>query len=301
MEFKKFSWSVNHLRSRDNSCKWFNEILCEEEYDCLLMGIPLDSGVNYRPGTRFAPNSIREELAKNTTFLLDKRKSFSSLRLKDFGDLIIGNSFCDSHNLIKKNVQEITFGEKKNIFLGGDHSITYSILSELNDVKSLIVLDSHLDCREPKDGFEHSGNWLYKVIEEKIINSDKIYIIGASANNYSQKYLTYLENKGVTIITLSEYRKSQDLIKILEKKLFGDTIYLTIDIDCIDQSQAPGTSAPSSFGFYSNEIYNFVFESMGKLNLKYLDLVEVNPMLDRDNQTSKVASQILLHYLSGGE
>lgn len=88
MSQKKFNWNFNNLRLRDSNCKWFSELIEDENSDFSILGIPMDLGVNFRPGTRFAPNSIREELAKNSCFLMDKRKDFSNLKIRDCGDIL---------------------------------------------------------------------------------------------------------------------------------------------------------------------------------------------------------------------
>lgn len=298
MKLKKFNWNFSNLRLKDNTCKWFSEIIEDKNIDFSILGIPMDLGVNFRPGAHFAPNTIREELAKNSCFLMDKRKDFATLKLKDYGDISLGNSFCKAHIEIEKTIEELELNETKTIFLGGDHSITYSTIRSLKDVEALILFDAHLDCRKPIENFEHSGNWLYKILEENIIEPNNIFILGASGNNYSPHYLEKLENKGITIFTVSEFRKRnviEEIVRILKNKI----TYVSFDIDCIDQSQAPGTSVPSSNGFFSYEIYDSIYILSKEEKIKYLDIVEVNPILDKDNITSKVASQVTIHFLAG--
>lgn len=298
MSQKKFNWNFNNLRLRDSNCKWFSELIEDENSDFSILGIPMDLGVNFRPGTRFAPNSIREELAKNSCFLMDKRKDFSNLKIRDCGDISLGNNFYKAHVEIEMAIEKLLLNETKAIFFGGDHSITYSTINSLKDVEALILFDAHLDCRKPIKDFEHSGNWLYKILEENIIIPSNIYILGASGNNYSPHYLKQLESKGVTILTVSEFRE-KDIIKKIMRYLENKITYISLDIDCIDQSQAPGTSVPASNGFYSHEIYDSIYTLSKEQKVKYLDIVEINPLLDRDNMTSKVASQIVMHFLAG--
>lgn len=306
MNYKQFNWDVNKLRLRDDKCKWFNELIEKEDSNVMIVGIPFDLGVNFRPGARFAPSEIRSELCKFTNYVLDRRTALNHLRINDLGDMSIGNNFETAIKNIYKEVSELDIKELLNIFIGGDHSITYPILKGLQEKKEtstgLILIDSHLDCRKPVNGFEHSGNWMYRVIDEGIIDPKNIIILGATGNNYSENYVRGLEEKGVEIITLSAFRRMgiSETISCIKKKICELDIYMSIDIDSIFQSHCPGTSVPGSNGFYVNEIYDLVYEVSKCLNLKYFDLVEINPIVDSSNMTSKVGAEILMNLLAGG-
>lgn len=75
-----------------------------------------------------------------------------------------------------------------------------------------------------------------------------------------------------------------------------DYVYATIDLDGFSSAYAPGVSAPSPMGFSPDvviESLKLIIES-GKLI--GLDVVELNPKYDIDDQTAKLAAS-LIHYV----
>ena len=71
-----------------------------------------------------------------------------------------------------------------------------------------------------------------------------------------------------------------------------DYIYLTICLDVFDISFAPGVSAPSAIGLHPNITLNLIKEIVGSGKLISADIAELNPLVDQDNKTSKLASKL---------
>lgn len=74
-------------------------------------------------------------------------------------------------------------------------------------------------------------------------------------------------------------------------------IYLSIDIDVIDPSSAPGTGNPEPVGLLAREILYLIQRIKLLKNLKKADIVEVNPDKDLNNTTTKLAARILMELL----
>lgn len=71
-------------------------------------------------------------------------------------------------------------------------------------------------------------------------------------------------------------------------------VYLTIDIDALDPSHAPGTSSPEFEGMSLTELRHIVQAVAAQNQVVGIDLVEVNPYLDLANLTSNLAARILV-------
>lgn len=107
-----------------------------------------------------------------------------------------------------------------------------------------------------------------------------------------------LKKAGVNIITTSDIQK-YGVVKMLEQAfkiaLDGTNgIHISLDLDCIDPKLAPGVSVPSPNGLNLQEAYDFInYIINSKQNIKSIDLVEFNPLLDIDHKAEKIATHIL--------
>jgi formiminoglutamase len=74
-----------------------------------------------------------------------------------------------------------------------------------------------------------------------------------------------------------------------------DYIYTTIDLDGFSSAYAPGVSAASPMGFSPAIVLESLKLILESKKLVGIDVVELNPDFDRDNQTAKLAAS-LIHY-----
>ena len=110
-------------------------ILHESEYcDIGIVGIPFDSGVTFRPGARFGPESIRSSSRLLRHFSINSLKSpFQNKLIKDTGDIS-----CNPFNIHKSldtiydHLNNLFLRTNKLLILGGDHTISYPILKSVN-------------------------------------------------------------------------------------------------------------------------------------------------------------------------
>ncbi|NTU69384.1 hypothetical protein HGB13_00950, partial [bacterium] len=84
----------------------------------------------------------------------------------------------------------------------------------------------------------------------------------------------------------------------LFKKLAGKPIHVSLDLDSIDILDAPGVGIPSRGGFDFREI-KFIAEEISKLNVIAMDIVELNPSLDDNNRTARLAVELAVNCLGG--
>ncbi|MFC2154313.1 arginase family protein, partial [Candidatus Altiarchaeota archaeon] len=91
----------------------------------------------------------------------------------------------------------------------------------------------------------------------------------------------------------AEFEKA-DLIKETKEK----DVYLTIDMDVLDPSKAPGVSNPEPAGLSLNTLMEIVKSIAESSNIVGFDLVEVCPPHDHGNATSTLAAKILLETIT---
>ncbi len=199
----------------------------------------------------------------------------------------INNFNCD------KSLEQIE-DLKGKVFIGGDHSISYSLVKGFkrkHKTFGLIIFDAHADCCEPFKTATHE-DWLRKLIQEKIIKKENVLLIGV--RDVDKTEVEFLKNM--------EIIKCEDLLNNLEIINFVNrfkNVYLSLDIDVVDARDAPGTGCKVKKGIRKELFLKIIKELSRFKNIKRVDLVEVNPKLDIENKTVKLAVEIIKIFLKG--
>ncbi|MGY3347153.1 agmatinase [Bradyrhizobium sp. USDA 4459] len=270
-----------------------------------FISVPFDYAVSHRPGCRFGPEKILQALDATSTYCVDKRVSLSDVTFVRCKPVDVVHSLEQTYRNIRASVSDVP-RHVRPIILGGDHSITdpaiRGVLDRLRDGKlGLVVLDAHFDMRLPTPGKEHSGHWMRTISD--VIDYHKVVQLGINAPIYSEEYMRLAETNGTLVLTPYDIRKIgwETAVRYALKHVSDGTdgVYLSVDIDAVDQAHAPGTSVPNPGGFLAYEVLDAVFELATGGNLLALDITEVSPPLDRDDMTSKLAAQIALSFMAG--
>ncbi len=288
-------------------------------YDFSVLGVPIYFGSSYILGSKYVPRAIREysmldRVSKGKYYDLDSETWIQSnhLSICDIGDLNIWPTDPEKNN---SELINTVYRIRKNSFpiiIGGDHSITYSnfkgcvkALSQLNKNIGILHFDAHLDTEGeylPSLPPRWHGNPFSALIEEGILEGNKLVTVGPRGRISEESY-KYTKKKGIHLITSSKVKKLgiNTVIKQV-KEIFStntDYIFLTIDIDCLDISQSPGTGTPKYGGLNTGELIQALI-SFKELPIIGMDLVEVNPKFDPSGSTAIIAGELLYNFLSFG-
>jgi agmatinase len=275
-------------------------ILNENEFcDIAVVGIPFDSGVTFRPGARFGPESIRSASRLIRQFNINQSKSpFKNKIIKDAGDIACNPfNIHQSLNKITKDLDNLLINAKNLVIFGGDHTISYPILRSMEKKYGKVALlhfDSHFDTWDEYFGEKCThGTPFKRALEEDLIDVDHSMHVGihGTINDYAD-----IENDkklGFKTIFTNEI-DTLGLFGVIDKILsrIGNTpCYVSIDIDCVDPAYAPGTGTPEPGGLTSRELFN-ILKGLSKLNIIGGDIVEVSPSYDANNITSQLAAHL---------
>lgn len=276
-----------------------------------ILGIPFDEAVTKgggREGAGGGPEQIRGQIERwGATFDIDYGVDFSDLQIVDFGDLKVAYGDTRETHLRASVVAEQLLKKGLTlIVLGGGHDLSYGTIKALSDVYKKIGgvnIDAHLDVRELKSGdIITSGTPFRRLLEERILRVCGFYEVGARGVCNSQEHFRYLKDICVEIMTLSQFRKNiQANMKSVMKKISSgsDAVFASLDIDAMAQCYAPGSSAPSPEGFNPWEIKQIAFEAGKNPKLKLFEIMEYNPLYDRDYQTARLIVDILASFFCG--
>jgi len=249
-----------------------------------LVKIPTSLGLLKGKGTELAPDKIEEQLKDIWSNEIGVNNKFEIKELKLTLDLEKDNEIIENSY------------EDNSIFIGGDHSISFSLVKSFlkkHSNSGLIIFDAHPDVFQEFE-FPTHQDWLNFLIEKNLIKPENIMLVGIRA--YHPKETIYLKNKGVRFITMKNLFNNieNSCDSIMEFARNFNAFYLSIDIDVIDPAFAPGTSYIEPAGLTSRELIYFMQRLKLLKNLKAADIVEVNPTLDINNMTSKLAAKLII-------
>jgi agmatinase len=283
-----------------------------KDTDFVIFGIPWDYLTSIdAPNSAIAPQKIRE-VSDNLALTSELGFEIPKIKLVDIGDV-----FIEIKN-VEKNLKEIgnfvknLYNEKKDIVLvmiGGDHFCTYPVvkaigknLKEKNNF-GVLTFDAHLDLYQEWDkGVYSHATISHRIYDLDFINNGNLLIAGTRDIDIPEleiakkEKITYLDAYKLTEIGLSEYTN-----KIIDFFLNSDikSLYVSIDIDALDPSIAPGTGFAIPGGFSYREIWKILRELTKNFSIIGFDLVEVAPNLDNaNNMTSNLAAKLIIEFIS---
>ena len=275
------------------------------DVDLAIMGVPFDSGVSYRPGARFGPTHVRESsrLLRPYNPAVDVLP-FEKYQVADAGDLGV-NPFN-----LEEAIKDIEYGSralheraKRILTIGGDHTIALPLLRTMHAKHgpiSVVHFDAHLDTWDTYFGAQYThGTPFRRASEEGLIDREGSMHVGTRGPLYSSKDLSQDADLGFDIFSTTEFDSIglQGAIDRIAARVQDRPMYVSIDIDVLDPSHAPGTGTPEAGGLTSREVLA-VIRSFSKLNIVGADVVEVAPAYDHAEITGIAASHVLYELLS---
>ncbi len=265
-----------------------------------IIGVPLDNTASYMPGTRYAPSSIREASCNIELNSIYTGMDLDKVGFNDLGDIVVvpGDNIR-SLNRVSDVVYGVIHDYPHNILaiLGGEHTLTYGVLKgllrEYSDI-GYIVFDAHLDLRMEYMGYRYSHASTQHLVYEEL--GVKPLVIGARA--WCSEELDYTVKKKIKYYTPKSLVNPgyvvNDIVSELDNKPY---IYISIDMDSIDPSYAPGVSNPEPLGLTPTTILDIIHKVLVELRGKRFigfDIVEVNPLRDTSGITSILAAKLTI-------
>lgn len=254
-----------------------------------VVKVPGLNGLERTRGCEKAPDSILASL--DDVWSSENMKPINR-KLLNVEEIKIDNGNIEENlSEIERKAGKILKEDGKVIFLGGDHSISYPILKNFQGF--LIVFDAHLDCMEPMKEPSHE-EWLRALIEQGF-NPRDVVILGV--RNIWQSEMEFARKNNIRFFHMKNMEDKESICDAIMELAQGKELYVSIDIDVLDPSYAPGTGFIEPGGMTSRELLYYVQRLALLRNLKGVDIVEVNPSKDASGRTAKIAAKILAEFL----
>ncbi|MEL7059968.1 MAG: agmatinase [Acidobacteriota bacterium] len=279
--------------------------------DVAIVGIPYDEATAMRPGSRQAPRAIRDASTR-FGFLGKGRESqgffdiardrqiMGGVRLVDTGDV---DTVYFSHernlDLVHRHLTAILDHEALPVVLGGDHSISYPVLRafERFGPLTIVLVDAHLDYKLDIMGLRYTNNSPFRRAHD-LPFVGRILNFGIRGIKSTDRDLRESREHGH--LTFSSHQVHAEGVDALLEQCGDDlgSYYLSIDIDGLDPSIAPGTESPEAEGLTFTQVKTLAQGLARRGRLVGVDLVEVNPYLDPAELTQHIAAQLLIEVIA---
>ena len=276
-----------------------------ERADVAVVGIPIDSGVSYRPGARFGPSHVREisRLLRPYNPAQDVHP-FAAQQVVDAGDMAVNPFSLDEAVAdIERQSDALRSEGTRLVVIGGDHTVALPLLRSVakdHGPVAVVHFDAHLDTWDTYFGAPVThGTPFRRASEEGLIDLTASCHVGIRGPLYSAEDLRDDERLGFSVISAVEIEE-EGVARAIERLLarVGDRpVYVSIDIDVLDPAHAPGTGTPEAGGMTSRELLRML-RAMATLNLVGADVVEVAPAYDHAQITGVAASHCAYELIS---
>jgi agmatinase len=263
-----------------------------DEAKTVIFGAPFDGTTSFRPGTRFAPNVMRNESYGLEVYSPYQDREITEFKICDTGDLYptIGNvgAMIDS---IEEFATKVLNDGKMPIMIGGEHSLTVgTIRAMFKKYPDLHILhfDAHTDLRDIF--FDHKlshANVFYRAWED--LGDDRIYQFGIRSGDKA-------EFEWAKKHVIQQKYNTQGLDEAIEK-IKDKPVYISIDYDVLDPSVFPGTGTPEPGGISFHELLEAVLKFRKLNNVVGADVMELAPHYDPTGASTAVACKTLRELL----
>jgi arginase len=283
-----------------------------------VIGAPLDLGQGRR-GVDMGPSAMRYAG-------LEERLTSLGYRVRDHGNVETAvpeatalqderarflpeiKETCE--RIAAKIVEESDAGAIP-LVLGGDHSVALGTLGGLASAHGsggVLWIDAHADTNTPEtspSGNVHgmplaaalglagsefdSPSWPLPAVDPK-----RVALLGLRQTDEGERKL--LRDAGVRVFTMSEIDRigvERAMREALDRVSGSGFVHVSLDMDALDPEVAPGVGTPVRGGLTYREAH-LLLELVAESELAgSLEVVEVNPILDRENVTALTAVELV--------
>jgi arginase len=293
-----------------------------------VIGAPLDLGAGHR-GVDMGPSAFRVAGIHQAVRDL-------GIAIEDFGDIESevaetrepGNPHLKYLKEIRatcvtlRNVVSRTMDEGMvPVVLGGDHSIAMGTIAGVSRhfrkkgaKAGLVWLDAHADANT--EDTSPTGNIhgmpmavclglgareLLSIYDAKgpMIDGERAAIIGLRSVDIKERANVARVGIGAFTMRHIDERGMRAVMEAAIRRALNGTagIHVSIDLDAVDPDEAPGVGTPSPGGISYREMHLAMEMLADTDRVCSVELVEVNPILDRANLTAKLGVELLCSLL----
>lgn len=273
----------------------------------VLLGFACDEGVRRnlgRLGAKEGPQEIRKAL-RNFSVHFDPL-----VNILDVGDVLCeGEKLEEAQEKLASVVAQIRSFNKIPVVLGGGHETAWGhFLGLKEDILGsklgVVNFDAHFDLRVcDSKNLASSGTPFFQAADLCQNLGRKFSYAAVGIEDFSNTSLLFQKAKELGTLTIRREEIQEQGLLEAEQRLKAfceplDKIYLSLCLDVISASHAPGVSAPNPLGLYPRELHFFVKFLVKTGKVAAFDLVELSPPNDIDGVSARLSAFYVYFFLS---
>ncbi len=269
----------------------------------VLVGFPSDEGVHRnggRVGAAGAPDDIRRMLYRLTPDAERFEESVDLLEhTRDLGNLVLSDDVERDQERLAEALDPLLLAGSFVVVLGGGHETSFGHFQAyaLGGQKvGILNWDAHPDVRELKDGLGHAGSPFRQAILDPSGSCRQFVAAGLLPHVVARSHLEFIAAHGGRFV----WRR--DLSPARVDEIYGSLAgpsFVSFDLDAVEQAAAPGASSPSVGGITADLWLHAAYRAGRTRAVTSCDVVEMNPVYDRDSAAARLAAATVWQVLKG--
>jgi agmatinase len=255
----------------------------------VLFGIPFEGRINLRRGADHGPRELRLASDSIETYSPFLGRDLEDLAIADLGDCELGpGPPREQLGRAREEIRRFWRPGLLPVMLGGDHTATLPVIEVLAPAipeLRILQLDAHPDLREEFLGERYNyASAMARVMD--VVAPERVYQVGMRTGAREE-----FQRKAPHLFPAHRIHPVE-AVRALLPELRQHPLYVTIDVDVLDPSEAPGTGAPEPCGLTAAELVEIV-RLLEPCRVIGTDLMEVAHAWDPSGRTGITASWIL--------
>jgi agmatinase len=254
-----------------------------------FFGLPFEGTVNLRKGADRGPLDLRLASDSIETYSPALGRDLEDLAMADLGDCELPPGAPRARlDAAREEVRRFWHPGLRPVMLGGDHTATLPVIEVLAPAfpdLGILQLDAHPDTREEFLGERFNyASAMARVME--VVPAERVYQVGIRTGSREE-----FERRRPNFFPATEVAPLA-AVRALLPWLRARPLYVTIDVDVLDPSEAPGTGSPEPGGLRVPELVE-VLRLLQGCHVVGMDLVEVAHAHDPSGRTGIAASWVI--------
>ena len=256
----------------------------------VVYGVPFEGRVNLRKGADAGPRDLRLASDSIETYSPVLDRDLEDLALADIGDCELPDGAPPREQLdaVREQIAAWWRPGLLPFMLGGDHTATVPVIEAIAPAipnLKILQLDAHPDLREEFLGERYNyASAMARVLDT--VPPERVYQVGMRTGAREE----YTRRRPSFLPLLAGH--PGDVVRRLLPELRGHPLYVTIDVDVLDPSEAPGTGSPEPGGLRVPELVEIV-RMLDGCDVVGGDLVEVAHAWDPSGRTGIAAAWVI--------
>jgi len=255
----------------------------------VFFGIPFEGTVNLRKGAQRGPLDLRLASDSIETYSPQLGRDLEDLAMADLGDCELPAGPPRAQlDAARQEISRFWHPGLRPVMLGGDHTATLPVLEVLASAIAelrVLHLDAHPDTRAEFMGERFNyASAMARVME--VVPPERVFQVGMRTGSREE-----FERRHPNFFPATTHVPA-DAVRLILPELRRHPVYVTIDIDVLDPSEAPGTGSPEPGGLRVPELVEII-RLLEAVEVVGTDLVEVAHAHDPSGRTGIAGSWIL--------